>query len=223
MVNIYELLTSLPLFNGASYNSVSELVAKTKLHFLKYAKDDTVINAGDSCDSISFVISGAVRSTIEGDCFSVSQTLKAPDVLSPEFLFGKAPFSPCTVTAVEPAGIMKISKIDYLRLLESDKVFMLNFLNVLSMNAQKTVKVAVDGTGYSARHSIARLIISLTKQGGEDISLACTQGELHSVFGVSPVELTKALDAMTACGILEYSSRGIKVLSRRALLDILIQ
>lgn len=224
MDNIYELLTSLPLFKGASYDSITELAGKTKLHFKKYNAGDVIADVGAPCDSIVFLISGTVRSTIESrdGCFAISQTLVSPEVIAPEFLFGKAPFYPCKVVAKESTGILEIAKTDFLQLLEIDKVFLLNFLNILSLTAQRAVKGVISRTDGSLIKRIAYRIICMTQQGGQDIQLTCQPGSMHIVFNVTSNELINALNAMKSCDILDFTPGCISIHSRRSLLDILI-
>lgn len=85
MDSMYEILMGLPLFNGVSYNRISEVVGSTKFHFLKYLAGEQIVQAGEPCTHIKFIISGSARVTIENSDgrFKVSQTLSKPDVISP--------------------------------------------------------------------------------------------------------------------------------------------
>ena len=40
MESMYDILLELPLFKGASYNRISEIVGKAKFHFLKYLPNE---------------------------------------------------------------------------------------------------------------------------------------------------------------------------------------
>lgn len=40
MESMFEILMQLPLFQGVSRNKISELIEKTKFHFLKYAREN---------------------------------------------------------------------------------------------------------------------------------------------------------------------------------------
>ncbi|MDE5649748.1 MAG: hypothetical protein K2I35_01860, partial [Duncaniella sp.] len=89
--SMYENLMQLPLFNGMSYNRISEIVGNTKLAFLKYLDNETIVSAGDPCTQLMFVIGGKVKLTINNinDRFRVTQVLSAPSVVFPDFLFGR--------------------------------------------------------------------------------------------------------------------------------------
>ncbi len=223
MDSIYEQLLSLPLLKGVSMKRINEVVEKTKLHFLKYLPGQVITQAGEPCRHITFVLSGSVRVVVESNDgrFSVSQTLTAPDVYAPEFLFGKAPYYPCTVTAIETTGILKIEKADYLDLMQSDKVLLLNFLNVLSRNAQKGVEGILSLTNGTLQERLAYWIIALSQPGGTDIKLTARHSDLYRVLGVTRSSLIEALDDMGARDILTYKPGEISVLSREKLKSIL--
>ncbi len=223
MDSMYEILMGLPLFNGVSRERISQVIEKAKFHFLKYLPNEQIVTAGEPCTHIKFIISGSARMKIESadGRFKVSQTLSAPAVLSPEFLFGKATQYPCTVTAIEPTSILQISKGDYLNILQSDHIFMYNFLNVLSMNAQKSVDGVLSLAIGSLEERIALWVSALTQRGGTDIVLACKQRDLYALFGVQRTSFMATLESMRERGLIEYDSNEIRILSRRDLLEIL--
>ncbi len=220
---MYEILMELPLFKGVSFNRISEVVGMAKFHFLKYLEGDTILTAGTPCTHITFIISGSARSSIvnSDNRFCVSQTLEAPDVIAPEFLFGKATIYPCTVKALTPTGILQISKSDYMRILDSDQVFLFNFLNVLSMNAQKAVDGILALTNGSLEERIAFWIVALSQRSGKDVTLTCRQRDLYSLFGVPRSSLITTLDKMKERGLIDYSPGEIRVNSRKDLLAVL--
>ena len=222
MNSMYEILMGLPLFKGVSRYKISEVVGMTKFHFLKYLEGETVVTAGDPCTHIIFIISGKLRVTIanSNNRFKVSQTLEAPNVLAPEFLFGRAPFYPCTAVALEPVSILQISKTDYTKILNSDEIFLFNFLNILSRNAQKAVDGILAITTGSLEERIAFWIISLTQPGGTDIALTCRQRDLYSLFGVERTSFISTLDSLKERGIIEYDANEIRINTRQSLLEI---
>ena len=71
-----------------------------------------------------------------------------------------------------------------MHILNNDEVFLFNFLNVLSMNAQKAVDGILAITSGNLEERIAFWIVALTQRGGTDITLACKQRDLYSLFGV---------------------------------------
>lgn len=223
MDSMYELLLELPLFKGASYDRISEVVGKAKFHFLKYLAHEKIIEKGDPCTHMKFIISGSVRVTAANadGRFKVSQTLTAPDVISPDFLFGRATQYPVTAIANDTAGLVQISKQDFINILNADEIFLFNYLNILSMNAQKAVEGVLAVAAGSLEERIAFWIIALTQRGGTDITLTCRQRDLYALFGVQRSSFLATLDRMKERGLIEYDANEIRITSRRDLLDII--
>jgi len=223
MDSIYELLVSLPLMQGVSKAKLLDIVGKTKFHFLKFLPDEVITDINAPCSHVRFLLSGCVRSSITDRemKFQVSQTINAPAMLSPEYLFGKTPFSPAKVVAKDTAGILQIDKNDYLKMLYSDPAFLFNFLNVLSSSAQRSVEGLLAITSGNLEERIAYWIASLSQPKGTEIVLSCRQRDLYSLFGVQRSSLIAALESMKERGIINYTNTEIEVLSRPALIDIL--
>ncbi len=220
---MYEILLGLPLFKGVSRERLSEVIGSVKFHFLKYLPNDTIVSAGDPCTHIKFIISGSARLTIANNDsrFLVSQTLSAPDVIAPECLFGSVTSYPCSGVAIEPTGILQISKADYLKILNMDQIFLFNYLNILSMNAQKATQGILAVTTGNLEQRIAFWIGALTQRRGTDITLACRQRDLYSLFGVQRTSLKATLESLKERDIISYSSSEIRIKSRQSLTDIL--
>lgn len=223
--SMYENLMTLPLFKGISYSRLSEIVGNTRLAFLKYLPGEPMLNAGEPCSHIKFIISGRARLTIrnETDRVRVSQTLTAPAVISPDFLFGRNTLYPSTAMAIDTVSIMQIDKKDFIPLLQRDEIFLFNYLNILSTNAQKAVDGVLSLTSGELEERIAFWIIALTQMDSDEIVLSAKHKDLYSLFGVQRSSFIASLDSMKAKGILDYTSTEIRVRSRRALRDVLLK
>lgn len=223
MSSMFDLLMELPLFRGVSAETMRNTVGQAKFHFLKYPKGETIITEGQPCTHITFVVSGAVRLTTanRNGRISVSQTLRAPDVVAPEFLFGRATNYPCTVFALEDTGILQVSKSDYVKILNSDPVFMFNYLNIISMNAQKSVTGLMSLSSGSLEERIAFWVLMLTQQSGENIAIEAPLRNLCAIWGVQRSALVEALGRMQGKCVESFGPSGIVFSSRRELLDML--
>lgn len=223
MDSMYEILMRLPVFNGVTYSRLEEIVGNTKFHFLKYLEGDKIIEAGEQCTHIKFIISGSARvSIVNSDGrFKVSQTLSMPDVIAPEYLFGKATRYPVSTVALEPTGILQIEKQDFLRILNTDPIFLINMLNILSVNAQRSVEGVLALTTGSLEERIAYWIVALTQRRGTDIVLSCRQRDLYSLFGVQRTSFIATLDSMKQRGLIDYNQSEIMIKSRSEMLSLL--
>ena len=218
MSSMFDLLMELPLFRGVSQETMKKTAGEAKFHFLKYLAGAEVVKAGAPCTHITFVISGSVRltTTNRDGRISVSQTLRAPDVIAPDFLFGRATNYPCTARALEPTGILQISKADYLKILNSDPVFMFNYLNIISMNAQKSVVGLMSLTSGSLEERIAFWVIALTQPSGENVAIECPLRNLCAVWGVQRSTLVDVLTRMKVHGVESFGPSGVVFASRKS-------
>lgn len=202
---------------------MSKTVGEAKFHFLKYPADEPVIAAGDKCEHVTFILSGNVRTTIENTNgrFAVSQTLTGPTVISPDFLFGRLTEYPFSVRAQDSVSILQISKTDFIKILNSDNVFLFNYLNMLSVNAQKGIGGILSLTTADVGQRIAYWIAALTQPGATDIRLTCRRRDLCSLFSVQRNTFDAVLSDMAARGILDYDTKELRILDRRKLLSLL--
>lgn len=220
---MFDTLMGLPLFKGVSYERMSKTVGSCKFHFLKYLPGNTIFEAGEACNDVVFILAGAVRITIKNPDgrFLVRQTVDAPDVIAPDFLFGRHTLIPGTVVAEDTVSILRINKNDYITILNSDPVFLFNYLNLLSMNAQKAFEgILAVSTGEVAER-IAYWISVLTQPRSHDIEMECTHRDLTALFGVPRTTLKAVLEKLKNDGLINYTPHLINVLDRRALLALL--
>ena len=219
MDSMFERLMTLPLFRGVTQERMAEIVGMARFHFLKYLPGGEFIKAGDSCTHLKFILSGSARITTSNadGRFKVSQTLMAPDVICPDFLFGRATTYPCTAVAIDTANILQVEKSDYLRILTSDAVFMFNYLNHLATNAQKTVDGVLSITMGNIEERIALWVVCLTQPSAVDITLEARQRDLCTVFGVQRNSFVAALQGMADRGLITFAPNVINIIDRRAI------
>ena len=223
MESMYDKLMELPLFQGVSRAQLSLLVEKTPFHFIKYEQGQQIIATNDVCTHIKFVITGDVRIDMPSanKRIIVSETLSGPDVIGPDYLFGRNTFYPFSVTALNDCGILQILKSDFTNILMSDKIFLFNMLNVLSRNSQKSTFGLMALSSGSIAERLAFIITSLTQRGSKDITISYRQKDLCTILGVQRSSLINALEKLKHDGVIDYTLFDIKVNSRDELLRIL--
>lgn len=224
MTSIYDTLMLLPLLKGVSSERLEQIVASIPLHFLKYPEGDRLIHAGAQSTHLHFIINGSVRMSMSNPSgrFRVAQTLKGPDVIAAEYLFGRTTNFPCDVVALEPTGILQISKADYITMLRSDDVILFNYLNMLAAGAQSRIEGVLSLTDGHLEERIAYWIVALTQRSGKDIVLSCRQRDLYSFLGVQRSVLNATLQNMADRGIITFNAAEIRATSRDALVKLLL-
>ena len=223
MNSIFDTLLSLPLFNGVEEDKIRKVVGTTKFHFLKYPAGEEIIAEGDRCNHVIFILQGRVRFTIKKaeSRFRLTYTLGGGNVVAPEFLFGMTTAYPFTAATVEPTSVLQIAKEDYLAILNSDRIFLINYLNALSANAQNNIGGILSLTSGDLVRRIAYWVTSLTRQNSEDITIHCRLRDLHTIFNVQRSALIAALDTLAAQHIVDYTNESVTIHSRRDLVSLL--
>ena len=175
MNGMYENLMQLPIFQGISRNKISELIEKTKFHFLKYPAGEQVIRKGEECTHLKFILSGKVRSEIvnKSGKIKVSEVISAPNVIAPNHLFGRSTFYPGDVFAVEDTGIMQVSKAAFVSILQNESIFLINLLNILSRRSQKTIESFLSISTGDVKERLAFWILIFTQRKSTDIRIVC--------------------------------------------------
>lgn len=219
---MYQQLMQLPLFQGVSTEKITALVEKLPLHFLKFRNGEQIFAAGDTCTHIKFIVSGRVRLAMPCPHLRVSvrQTLSTPHVLAAEYLFGRETVYPYTAVADGQCGILQLLKSDYIKMINSDKVFLFNILNYLSSGSQRNISSALSVRDGSVVERLAMLVESLIVAGATDITLNYKQKDLCTLLGTQRTTLIATLDKLSDQDIIDYDSNELRVLDLPRLLEI---
>lgn len=137
--NMYEMIMDLSLFKGLSHQQVSAFVEKTQLKFQSYQEGSLIIVPESECKSVKVVLNGEVCVThkLMDGMLEIEEICGEGKVIGADRLFGINPHSVCTVRALTKVGVMEFSKEDYMQFIGKDQIFLLNFVNHLSLRCQQ--------------------------------------------------------------------------------------
>lgn len=174
MDGIYRKLLKIPLLSGVSYQRMLDMIGHTHLHFIKHHAGHVIMMPGEPCESLYILMDGSAEVCIERGNHTLKYTLTGPDVLFATSMFGRQTRIPGLVTARTEVSVVTISKNEYLQILRSDDIFLLNLMNLLSAAAQRandisTVDIDDDG------HSVLRSLTYATVPSGATDILATLQ------------------------------------------------
>ena len=216
MDSMYEIIMALPLFQGTSHEKISELIEKTKFHFIKFNANETIVEANDNCEFVRLLISGSIKITykIRNANITVSSLVSAPNVIGIEYLFGKERNYPFGVVANSDCAVLQLTKSDYMKILHSDdNIFLFNLLNILSHSSQKSVisQMSVNG---SVASRLAIDIMMMTQAKSKHVRFDYKQKDLCSRYGVQRPMLIKSLDNLKNAGMITYDVNSIEIADR---------
>ena len=210
MLQIYNKLLELPLFIGISNAELADIVGNTKFGFHKLSEGKILVKEDEKCEQLYFLVSGSLRvlSRADNHRYSIEEQLKAPAVIQPEHFFGLIQHHTKTFSAATACSLLSLDKTEVLRLMDESFIFRLNFLNTVSMQAQK-------GSHYPWRQQptdirdqfISFLRLRCMTQAGPKV-LRIKMEELGHELHQSRLNVSHMLNAMEAESQLTIS-RGI--------------
>lgn len=220
---MFEKLMNLPLLQGISQATLASLVEKYPFHFLKYKKGETIIEQGDICSHLKFVISGRVEATLANPHLKVEikQHIESPEVIMPDYLFGRTTTYPCKVVAETECGILQIPKAVYVKMIQNEEVLLFNILNFLSRNSQNRLWSFSSKSSGKFTTRLAIMVYELTTKKSENIKIIFKQKDLCMLLGIRRTSLFTALEELKQKQIIDYTQNEISILNRRALIDII--
>lgn len=214
---------NLPLLQGISQATLASLVEKYPFHFLKYRKGDTIIHQGEDCSHLKFVISGRVVATFLNPHIKVeiSQEIEAPEVIAPDYLFGRSTAYPCKVVAETDCGILQIPKAVYVKMIQNEEVLLFNILNYLSRNSQNRLWTFSSKSSGKFTTRLAIMTYELTTKKSENIKFTFKQKDLCMLLGIRRTSLFTSLEELKQKGIIHYTQNEIHILNRRDLINMI--
>lgn len=135
---MYDTLLQLPLFQGLGKNEITEILAKVKFHFQKYAVGDYPFRQGEVCESINFLLSGTLMAeTCSPDgTYVFCEELPMPMIIELHSLYGIQPRYSSSYRAQTEVSMLTIDKQSLFSDLLPYMPCALNFANIVSTRAQ---------------------------------------------------------------------------------------
>ena len=217
---LYDSLLQFSLFQGLSRAELLQLTGQTKFGFLKLAEGRPVVQEGDTCQQIFFLIDGRLSLTTMSDNrrYSVIEQLSAPWLLQPEALFGAHPQYSSSVSTLTECHFITLSKDEVLRLLEDFFIIRLNLLNLLATQSQRRGRQPWRRCPETLRQRIVRFFVDhcLYPAGPKQFRILMTQ--LAQEVGDSRLDVSRVLNAIQSEGLLRLRRGIIEIYSLELLL-----
>jgi CRP-like cAMP-binding protein len=212
------------LFKGLNSFLVNELLHIISFKERKYDKNDLIAQSDDEVRDLLIVVEGSVRGEMvdfTGKTIKI-EDVESPRMLAPAFLFGMNNRYPVNIVANEESTILSISKDSFLKLLQTNKLVLINYMNSISNRAQFLSNKIKFLSFQTIKGKIAHFLLQIRqKTGKEEFILPKSQNELAEMFGVARPSLTRAIREMHDEGIISAEGKDIKILDRNRLSALL--
>ena len=220
--NRNETLTRVPIFSGLSEGELAFLAQRTVVR--RFSAGESVFAEGEPCTGLYVIESGHVRIfkssaggrehvlSIEGPGSSVAEL--------PVFDGGNYPAS---VTAIDDATLLFVSKRDFQSLCLTHPQVSLKVLRVVGQRLRRLVGIIEELSFTTVRHRLAAFLVRLAKTSREraadgiHITLPVNNQELASQIGTVRELVSRNLSRFQAEGMLKIDGRNVIVTDLEAL------
>ncbi len=190
-------------------NNILSTLNSTEKHLVSaktFRKNEYLFREGEKCNEVSIVISGEIKISslsFEGEEL-IYNILKKNDVFGNNLIFSDDPFYKGDVIATKESVVVSINRINLLNLLQSNKDFLLTYLNVQS-NFGKKLNSTIKMLSYSSAEE--RFRFYLFQNGGE-----ITYDSVTSLAGVLQIKretLSRLLTKLEKENVIQRSPHQI--------------
>jgi len=220
--NRAQTLSRVPIFTGLSEDELSFLAQRTVLR--RFSAGESVFAEGEACSGLYVVESGHVRifkSSSEGREQVLSVEGPGSSVAElPVFDGGNYPAS---VTAVDEAALLFISKQDFQSLCLAHPQVALKVLRIVGARLRRLVGIIEELSFTTVRHRLAAFLVRLSKTSGKraangiEIMLPANNQELASQIGTVRELVSRNLSRFQAEGMLKIDGRRVTVTDLKGL------
>lgn len=216
MATMYETIMNMPLFKGLSNEQVSSFLEKTHIRFTKYSDGEQILQADDRVTDVKCVISGRIVTRhILGDkeTLVISEEQEGENVLGADKLFGMSTTYGCDIYAIGQVSLMEFSKDQYLNLLKTDSIYLINYLNFISYRAQLRHSLFTNYPDGDLLSNISRLISTYCTRASENITFDFLPTSFAKFLNSSTESLHNAMNKLEKEGIINCTPTGFKVIN----------
>jgi CRP/FNR family transcriptional regulator, cyclic AMP receptor protein len=220
--NQNETLTRVAIFSGLSEPELAFLTQRAVVR--RFAAGETVFAEDEPCTGLYVVESGHVRIfkssaggrehvlSIEGPGSSVAELP----------VFDGGPY-PASVTAIDNATLLFVSKQDFQSLCLTHPEVSLKVLRVVGARLRRLVGIIEELSFTTVRHRLAAFLVRLAKTSGRqtkegyEITLPTNNQELASQIGTVRELISRNLSRFQAEGMLKIDGRSVVVTDLKSL------
>lgn len=205
-----EKMLELPLFQGMSKTDMNDVLAHTRLGFENYSNGKTIVEEGEICDSLFFLLKGSITviSKAFDNSYRITETLSAPDILQPECLFGFTQRFTKSFVADGNCQMVKISKREIVNLSDKYQIFRINILNIISTQSQRVSRLLWRTPPKDIRTKIIHFVGSRCIHPAGEKILYIKMEDLGHLLSESRLNISRELNKMAEEKIIDLS-RGI--------------
>ena len=200
-MEIYDIF-DFPLFEGCNRPLLQALLDSTDSRLTQYASGHLLALQDSPCRSLLLLCSGSLTACMnnaEGKELKI-ETLKAPEVLAPAFVYGSENRFPVTLKAETACTVWSLSRERFLDIMEQDAAVLRNFLRLIS---DRSLFLSRKLNEF-ALQSLSTRVLSFLKCNGAIQNIQ----DVAFIMGVARPSLSRALSLLVEQGQVRKEGSG---------------
>ncbi len=196
--SIYNILLTLPLFQGLTKSEFGEIIEKVRFDFSTVEDGVTFIKAGEPCGGFVFLLNGSVVSRRASDDgrLVISETVNAPAMIEVHSMSGFLPVFVKDYTSCGNVGVLRFDKQYLYSELYKYNICRMNLLNMLSGRIQTLESDLWKLRGGSLRERIVRLVAGLCDLSSGPKEVRVKMDDLSEILCETRLNVSRALNAL---------------------------
>lgn len=210
---LYSKLLQFPLFQGMSDASINEVMGHTLFSFQKFKAGATIVSDGDPSSNLYFLTCGkvSVSTTSPDHAFTLSEYREAPETFQIDSIFGMNLHFTHTYMAATDCSLIAVDKDEVRRLYNQFMVFRINFINIISLNLQKSRAQEWLLAPQNMRRRIVNFIRRRSIYPSGEKLLAIRIARLAHELNAGRESVTRALHALDEEGLINLRRGEIHI------------
>lgn len=212
-LKLYDHLLQFSLFQGLSRMELLQMAGNTKFGFLKLPAGKKIVDDGDHCSQLFFLIKGqlSVHTTNDSHTYIMEERLSAPWLIQPEALFGVSDRYSLTVRTLSESHFITLSKDEVMRLLDDFLIIRLNLLNLYATQSQRRAHLLWRRSPFTLSDRIVRFLLDHSVYPAGPKTLYMIMERLAEELNDSRLDVSHALNEMQRRGLLQLRRGRIEV------------
>jgi len=211
---MFDKMQSLPLLQGLTLKEFSELIVNLKLDFQQYDEHEVIVNQGDRCSALTYVIDGTFEAEYhdEKTAFILSeQSEEQPHLIEAYNLFGVKRSYERTYSFVTKGHTFTISRDFFIKRMLEHELIRGNYINYLCNNLRK----AKDSYKYENPSDIGMKVInaiasySLFMSGQKNVRVK--MNDLAQIVDETRLNVSGVLNQWDELGLIELRRYGFTI------------
>lgn len=218
------VLKNTNLFKGYTEEELISLFSRVPYKVENYSKGDVILAEDEACDTLNLILEGIIevqKMDSNGKVLSIAEFGKG-DIFGEMLIFADRNTSPINAIAKNKATILHVNKNSVINLCQSNTLFLLEYLRIISNKAMILNLKLKEVTLKTIRQKVCEFILSQYKeQKSLKIKLNMTKKDWADKIGVQRPSLSRELIKMKEEGLLDYNKDIIIIQDLEYLEDLI--